>query len=124
NDLLNVFTYYLDDIDEVKSGLIEHLAEFIECLPQSTRNNYLPSLNDVWDGVKNHWRLRDEITKQIPELCRLVDGQCVISHILPLTIRAIKDEVASVRETAVASFPVLFEVVRNDESCLRDMINC
>ncbi|CAG8648178.1 11955_t:CDS:2, partial [Dentiscutata heterogama] len=123
NDLLNVFTYYLDDIDEVKSGLIVHLAAFIECLPQSTRNNYLPSLNDVWDGVKNHWRLRDEITKQIPALCRLFDEQCVLNHILPLTIRAVKDEVASVRETAVASFPALFEVIRNDESCFHDMIN-
>ncbi|CAG8711218.1 244_t:CDS:10, partial [Gigaspora rosea] len=111
NDLLNVFTYYLDDIDEVKSGIIEHLAAFIECLPQSTRNNYLPSLNDVWDGVKNHWRLRDEITKQIPALCRLFDEQYVLNHILPLTIRAVKDEVASVRETAVAS------------SCFHDMIN-
>ncbi|RIB19162.1 armadillo-type protein [Gigaspora rosea] len=123
NDLLNVFTYYLDDIDEVKSGIIEHLAAFIECLPQSTRNNYLPSLNDVWDGVKNHWRLRDEITKQIPALCRLFDEQYVLNHILPLTIRAVKDEVASVRETAVASFPALFEVIRNDESCFHDMIN-
>ncbi|CAG8495067.1 11790_t:CDS:10, partial [Scutellospora calospora] len=123
SDLLHVFTYYLDDIDDVKSGIIEHLAAFIECLPQSTRNNYLPSLNDVWDGVKHHWRLRDEITKQIPALCQLFDGQCVLNHILPLTIRAIKDEVANVRETAVASFPTLFEAVRNDKSCLHKMIN-
>ncbi|CAG8626765.1 12374_t:CDS:2, partial [Acaulospora colombiana] len=103
-DLLNVFASYLDDI-EVRSGLIEHLAAFIECLPQSTRNDCLPSLNSVWDGVRNQWRLRDEITRQIPALCRLFDEQSVINHILPLTIRAVKDSVASVRETAVASDP-------------------
>jgi hypothetical protein len=64
-DLLNVFTSYLSDMDDVKSGLMEHLAAFIECLPQNTRNDYLPSLNDVWDGVNHQWRLRDEIAKYL-----------------------------------------------------------
>ena len=50
-------------MDEVKSGLMEHLADFIECLPPDTQNDYLPSLNDVWDGVNHQWRLRDEIAK-------------------------------------------------------------
>ncbi|KAG9300906.1 hypothetical protein G9A89_004964 [Geosiphon pyriformis] len=122
-DLLSVFAFYLVDIDEVRSGLMEHLAAFIECLPQNTRNEYLPKLNDVWDGVKHQWRLRDEIAKQIPALCRLFDGQNVINHILPLTIRAARDEVASVRQTAVRSFPDLFDVVRNEESSYKELIN-
>ncbi|RHZ46846.1 hypothetical protein Glove_606g137 [Diversispora epigaea] len=122
-DLLNVFSLYLVDADEVKSGLIEHLAAFIECLPQSNRNEYLPTLNDVWEGVSSQWRLRNEIAKQISELCRLFDEQNVINHILPLTIKAIKDSVATVRETAVASFPALFEVLRGNESCLQKLIN-
>lgn len=68
-DLLSVFTFYLVDMDEVKSGLMEHFADFIECLPQNARDAYLPSLNDVWEGVCNRegecnqWRLRDEISK-------------------------------------------------------------
>ncbi|CAG8432946.1 9864_t:CDS:10 [Diversispora eburnea] len=122
-DLLNVFSLYLIDAEEVKSGLIEHLAAFIECLPQSNRDEYLPTLNDVWEGVSDQWRLRNEIAKQISELCRLFDEQNVINHILPLTIKAIKDSVATVRETAVTSFPALFEVLRNNESCLQKLIN-
>ncbi|CAG8527900.1 8720_t:CDS:10 [Ambispora gerdemannii] len=122
-DLLSVFAYYLADQDEVKSGLLEHLAAFIECLPEKTRNDYLPSLNEVWDGVKNHWRLRDVIAKQIPALCRLFDSQSVMNHILPLTIRAVKDVIASVRETAVSCFPTLFDVVRNDNTCYNELIN-
>ena len=62
-DLFDVFKSYLDDMDEVKSGLMENFSAFIECLPQDTRDNYLPSLNDVWDGVNHQWRLRDEIAK-------------------------------------------------------------
>jgi hypothetical protein len=42
-------------------------------------------------------------TRQIPALCRLFNSQNVIEHILPLTVRAVRDDVASVRETAVAS---------------------
>ncbi|CAG8553307.1 13790_t:CDS:10, partial [Ambispora leptoticha] len=122
-DLLSVFAYYLADIDDVKAGLLEHLAAFIECLPEKTRNEYLPSLNEVWEGVKNHWRLRDVIAKQLPDLCRLFDSKSVMDHILPLTIRAVKDVIASVRETAVSCFPTLFDVVRHDTAPYNELIN-
>ena len=46
--------------------------------------------------------------RQLPALCELYDAQHVVNHILPLTIRAIQDKVASVRETAVATVSSLF----------------
>ncbi|CAG8517817.1 10969_t:CDS:10 [Paraglomus occultum] len=116
-DLMRVFAEYTHDIDEVKSGVLKNMVAFIECLPESSRNEYLPEIIRVWNGVEHQWRLRDEIAKQLPALCELYDAQHVVNHILPLTIRAIQDKVASVRETAVATFSTLFRIAKHDDAC-------
>ncbi|CAJ0837302.1 17544_t:CDS:10 [Entrophospora sp. SA101] len=121
-DLLPVFTYYLVDMDEVKSGVMENYVSFISCLPQTARDECLPSLSGIWDNLKPQWRLRNTIAKQIPALCQLFDGSSIINYLLPLAIKAVKDEVATVRETTVACFPALFEAVHNDDTLFKEAI--
>nr|CAG8516598.1 3730_t:CDS:10 [Entrophospora candida] len=121
-DLLPVFTYYLVDMDEVKSGVMENYVSFISCLPQTARDECLPSLSGIWDNLKPQWRLRNTIAKQIPALCQLFDGSNIINYLLPLAIKAVKDEVATVRETTVACFPALFEAVHNDDTLFKEAI--
>nr|CAG8509030.1 8253_t:CDS:10 [Entrophospora candida] len=121
--LLAVFTLYLVDADEVQSGVIENLASFISCLPQTARNNCLPPLFGIWDDLKQRWRLRNAIAKQMPTICRLFDSRNVINYLLPLAIKAVKDDVATVRETAIACV-TLFEVVYDDDTLFAELINC
>lgn len=100
-DLVQIFALYLMDMDEVKQGVLEHLSDFLGCLAPSSRNEYVPILAEVWEGVLNNWRLRDILAAQLGPLCRLFEAEKVVEQILPLACRACIDGVASVRETGV-----------------------
>lgn len=100
-DLVQIFALYLMDLDDVKQGVLEHLSEFLNVLAVSSRNEYIPILAEVWDGVMNNWHLRDILANQLRDIARLFDASRVVEHILPLAIRACHDEFASVRETGV-----------------------
>lgn len=100
-DLVQIFALYLMDLDDVKQGVLEHLSEFLSALAISSRNEYIPILAEVWDGVMSNWHLRDILASQLRDIARLFDASRVVEHILPLAIRACQDEFAAVRETAV-----------------------
>lgn len=102
-DLVQIFALYLMDLDDVKQGVLEHLAEFLGTLAVSSRNEYIPILAEVWDGVMTNWRLRDILAGQLRDIALLFDAARVVEHILPLAIRACQDEFAAVRETGVES---------------------
>ncbi|KAI8071336.1 armadillo-type protein [Gongronella butleri] len=111
-DLVQIFALYLMDLDDVKQGVLEHLAEFLGTLAVSSRNEYIPILTEVWDGVMTNWRLRDILASQLREIALLFDAARVVEHILPLAIRACHDEFAAVRETGVEAFPVILDIVK------------
>ncbi|KAI9023008.1 armadillo-type protein [Phycomyces nitens] len=111
-DLVQIFAMYLMDLDDVKQGVLEHLADFLGTLAVTSRNEYIPILAEVWDGVMTNWRLRAILTAQLRDIALLFDASRVVEHILPLAIRACHDEYAAVRETGVRVFPVILEVVK------------
>ncbi|KAL7327508.1 hypothetical protein PS15p_205927 [Mucor circinelloides] len=111
-DLVQIFALYLMDLDDVKQGVLEHLSEFLNVLAVSSRNEYIPILAEVWDGVMNNWHLRDILANQLRDIARLFDASRVVEHILPLAIRACHDEFASVRETGVEIIPVILDIVK------------
>ena len=100
-DLVQIFALYLMDLDDVKQGVIEHLSEFLSVLAISSRNEYIPILAEVWDGVRSNWHLRDILAHQLRDIAELFDASRVVEHILPLAIRACHDDFAAVRETSV-----------------------
>lgn len=100
-DLVQIFALYLMDLDDVKQGVLEHLSEFLGVLATSSRNEYIPILAEVWDGVMNNWHLRDILAHQLRDIAVLFDAARVVEHILPLAIRACHDEFAAIRETGV-----------------------
>lgn len=101
SDLVQIFALYLMDLDDVKQGVLEHLAEFLGTLTVHSRNEYIPILTEVWDGVMTNWRLRDILAAQLRDIALLFDAARVVEHVLPLAIRACHDEFAAVRETVV-----------------------
>ncbi|KAL1925085.1 uncharacterized protein VTP21DRAFT_4739 [Calcarisporiella thermophila] len=109
HDLVSIFALYLMDVDDVKQGVLEGLASFIECLPLATRCEYLPLLKDVWESVTTNWRQRCLFVSQIGSLCNLYGIEEIIEHLLPLILRACMDEVSSVRESGVKCFPNILE---------------
>ncbi|KAI8326855.1 armadillo-type protein [Choanephora cucurbitarum] len=112
-DLVQIFALYLMDIDDVKQGVLEHLADFLGTLAANSRNEYIPILQEVWDGVSNNWHLRNILAGQLIDISLLFDASHVVECILPLVVRACHDEFAAVRETGVSVFPVVLDVVKN-----------
>ncbi|OZJ02697.1 hypothetical protein BZG36_04600 [Bifiguratus adelaidae] len=128
-DLVQIFAWYLMDLDQVKEGVLEHLADFLSALAPSSRNEYVPILAEVWDGVSNNWRLRDILGHQLRKLCYLFDASKVVENVLPLVWKACSDTIASVRETGVTSFPAILQIAheedarqQNDEQHLLDEV--
>ncbi|KAG1175286.1 hypothetical protein G6F70_000884 [Rhizopus microsporus] len=112
-DLVQIFALYLMDLDDVKQGVLEHLADFLGTLAVSSRNEYIPILAEVWDGVATNWHLRNILARQLREISLLFDASRVVEHVLPLVVRACHDEFAAVRQTGVGVFPVILDVVRH-----------
>ncbi|KAG2236492.1 hypothetical protein INT48_003283, partial [Thamnidium elegans] len=112
-DLVQIFALYLMDLDDVKQGVLEHLADFLGTLAVSSRNEYIPILAEVWDGVSTNWHLRNILAAQLKEISLLFDASRVVEHVLPLVVRACHDEFAAVRETGVQVFPVVLDVVKH-----------
>ncbi|KAI8336174.1 armadillo-type protein [Chlamydoabsidia padenii] len=112
SDLVQIFALYLMDLDDVKQGVLEHLAEFLGTLAISSRNEYIPILTEVWDGVMTNWRLRNILAAQLRDIALLFDAARVVEHVLPLAIRACNDEFAAVRETGVEAFPIILDIVK------------
>ncbi|KAH8550279.1 armadillo-type protein [Umbelopsis sp. PMI_123] len=112
HDLVQIFALYLMDLDEVKQGVLEHLSDFLAALAPSSRDEYIPILAEVWDGVMTNWRLRDTLAGQLKDISLLFDPTHVVEHVVPLALRACQDEFASVRDTGVGCFPTLLEIVK------------
>ncbi|KAG0192959.1 hypothetical protein DFQ28_006991 [Apophysomyces sp. BC1034] len=122
-DLVQIFALYLMDLDEVKEGVLNHLADFLAILATNTRNEYIPILAEVWDGVMTNWRLRDILAVQLCEITMLFDASRVVEHILPLAIRACTDGYAAVRKRGVAMFPAILQVVKKAVDLEQDDID-
>ncbi|KAI7900271.1 armadillo-type protein [Cokeromyces recurvatus] len=111
-DLVQIFALYLMDLDEVKQGVIEHLSDFLAALTIESRNEYIPILAEVWDGVLNNWHLRHTLTYQLRDIAKLFDATRVIDSILPLAIKFCHDEIAAIREAGVDIFPIILDIVK------------
>ncbi|KAI8997783.1 armadillo-type protein [Pilobolus umbonatus] len=111
-DLVQIFALYLMDLDDVKQGVLEHLSDFLGTLAVSSRNEYIPILAEVWDGVSTNWRLRNILAAQLRQIALLFDASRVVEHVLPLVVRACHDEFSSVRKTGIQGFPVVMDVVK------------
>ncbi len=107
--LTDAFDIFMQDIDDVKLGSIQHFADFLAQIFPETREQYLPWLSELSDSLHSNskfqlkWRFRTLISEQLPLFCSLFSPQNTFNVVAPLIFRLIRDDVASVRE---ASFEV------------------
>lgn len=67
-ELLSMFDVFLKDLDEVKVGIVQHLAAFLSVLSEPTRIKYLPTLVEIREETDN-WRFRNLLGLQVPHFC-------------------------------------------------------
>ncbi len=116
-DLIPIFNGFLKDLDEVRIGLLKHLADFLKLLPPDLRKEYLPRMQEFlkMDNERN-WRFRMELTEQIGRLVPLFEAEEVKEHLAPIALILIKDKVAAVRNSAVNVYTVIVKALLQEDA--------
>lgn len=97
-ELVAVFEEMIQDAENVRLGIVKHLADFLRLLSMPCRVSYLPLLDDILQSTSPfNWRLRQSLAAQLPELVKLPPPQNVFSTLFPLAMTLLQDPVAEVR---------------------------
>lgn len=101
-DLVPIYDGFIKDLDEVRIGVLKHLATFLKILKPIDRCQYLPRLSDflATDNEWN-WRFREELATQLLEAVTLFNPNDVAQSIAPLSLQLLVDKVAAVRNVAL-----------------------
>nr|CAH7715020.1 unnamed protein product [Callosobruchus chinensis] len=101
-DLTPLFDGFLNDLDEVRIGLLQHLAEFLKLIEQEKSNSYPMKLFDfVPTDNESNWRFREELAKQLLEVVTLFKPCDTVKYIGSIAIHLLCDKIAAVRESAL-----------------------
>ncbi|XP_066603921.1 serine/threonine-protein phosphatase 4 regulatory subunit 1-like isoform X2 [Prorops nasuta] len=115
-DLLPIYDGFIKDLDEVRIGVLKHLATFLKVLKPAERCRYLPRLKDflATDSEWN-WRFREELAAQLIEALTLYSPIGVAGHIVSLSMQLLVDKVAAVRYMALILVTQIVALLSNDE---------
>ncbi|KAK9762868.1 hypothetical protein K7432_010973 [Basidiobolus ranarum] len=112
--LAPLFGFFMMDTDEIRIGVLQNAAAFLECLSPSAREMYLPVLEDIWEAESKNWRVRESVAQQLPALCDIYQKTTVVDTILPIAVKCLNDSVSRVRETAVFAIPIIYKQSKDD----------
>ncbi|XP_060074530.1 serine/threonine-protein phosphatase 4 regulatory subunit 1-like isoform X2 [Ylistrum balloti] len=117
-DLVPVFDGFLKDLDEVRIGVLKHLADFLRLLKPDMRQQYLTKVECFMntDNCRN-WRFRLELADQLMLMSELFSAHEVSHYLLPLGITLAEDKVAEVRQAAFRLLSIMMKRMadQNDE---------
>lgn len=108
-ELVPVFNGFLKDLDDVRIGVLRHLADFLKLLKPEVRGIYLYQLTDFLtiDNSRN-WRFRYELARQLCSLTELYNADDIVRYICPITMRLAADKVVAVQEETGRLISTLF----------------
>jgi len=91
SDLVPIFNGFIKDLDEVRIGILKHLADFLKLLNKNDRNEYLPRLEEFlkMDNERN-WRFRLELTEQLGHLVPLFKAEDIKDHLAPIALTLVQ----------------------------------
>lgn len=91
--------------EEVRTKIVESSDVLIGVVGEAAGMSLLQGLLTVWEeGVFKGWRERDAITKRLLTFAHML-GEAISSSISGLLLKALEDDVAAVRETAISMLP-------------------
>jgi len=116
NDLVPVFDGFLKDLDEVRIGVLKHLAEIFRLLRPEVRLQYLSRVHDFMktDNTRN-WRFREELAEQLVQVCQFFHCIDVCRDIVPVAMTLCSDKVAQVRFVALRLLSAILQKAYFDE---------
>lgn len=100
--LTPIFNGFIKDLDEVRIGILKHLAHFLKLISPTKRLSYLPRLTVF---LQNHhelnWRFRHEFAEQLLQSVTLFPPVEASKHITLIAQILLYDKVSAVREVAL-----------------------
>ncbi|XP_048745314.2 serine/threonine-protein phosphatase 4 regulatory subunit 1-like isoform X2 [Ostrea edulis] len=124
-DLVPVFDGFLKDLDEVKIGVLKHLADFLRLLKPDVRRQYLAKLSGFLntDNTRN-WRFRLELAEQLIMTSELFSSVEISQHLLPICLSLMEDKVAEVRLVAYRLMSAMIKrLAYEDEKLTESLLN-
>ncbi|XP_042885517.1 serine/threonine-protein phosphatase 4 regulatory subunit 1-like isoform X2 [Penaeus japonicus] len=110
NDLVPVFNGFIKDLDEVRIGVLKHLAHFLRLLRPQNRRDYLPRMDEfLRTDNENNWRFRLELATQLADIIDLFSPQDCQTFLVPITLALMADKVVHIRRTC---YTVVCQLVR------------
>lgn len=124
SELLPVFDELIKDLDEVRSGIVKNLSEFLQLLPERIRICYLPKLeNFLITDTNTRWRYRQDFAQQLISLVSLFSMKDVQQHILPIAFVLASDKVSEVRHSVMHLFSAIVKtLLERERSCLLEVL--
>lgn len=100
SDLVPVFNGFIKDLDEVRIGVLKHLAHFLRLLRPQNRRDYLPRMDEfLRTDNENNWRFRLELATQLADIIDLFSPQDCQTFIAPIALSLMADKVVHIRRT-------------------------
>lgn len=123
-DLIPIFQSSLRSNEpEVRSKIIEALPKFVGTLSEPKRESIIAELSEVWLELGG-WREREELAHLLGQLVSLSGKR--VGSVIDIMSKALRDEVAAVREAAISSVPAYLKALRGSpahEPAMEDILN-
>lgn len=110
NSLTPLFDGFVKDLDEVRIGVLNNLARFLELITPVQRSVCLPRLTDFLrtDNEWN-WRFRQELARQLLLAVPLFRPADTAKHLAGIAKELLSDKVAAVRQVALILVSISFK---------------
>lgn len=97
-ELVDIFNDFLNDLDEVRIGLLKNISAFLSMVNSEARINYLNKMVEflTTDNIRN-WRFRLTLAFQMNKVISLYTPEQVASHHTSIVMDLLTDKIASVR---------------------------
>ncbi|KAG5900679.1 hypothetical protein JTB14_005944 [Gonioctena quinquepunctata] len=110
-NLTPLFDGFIKDLDEVRIGVLQHLAPFLNMINPAKRQTYIPKLVEFLQTDNEwNWRFREELAVQLFDAVELFKPADMAKHLGVIAMILLCDKVAVVRGMAIS---LLTKIVKN-----------
>ncbi|WWD18112.1 hypothetical protein CI109_102561 [Kwoniella shandongensis] len=114
-DLLPVYRNLLEDTEEIRERIYEHVNVVIASVPQDIGWELFDHLATGWKaGTLGGWRAREKLALHISSFLETFHGGHEVDEVLEMMRDALLDPFAAVRDAATKGIPKAYEVLGSD----------
>ena len=119
--LLTIFEAFMQDLEEVKIGVVTHLGDFLGVLGPECRAEYAHVIHELRE--EPNWRVREHTARQMDQFGLLFVNRDLRETILPACFALCRDPVLTVRAAAVSGMGrLLFSLEKQEDDSLFDEV--